>query len=139
MSDRSTEKDAKCDCDSMGGRFGAHHPECPWQIAFEEQARAEGQTESARRRLHLLTTDLHTYVVPVSPKMLLETLCVVEFALNELERQRPGYNAGGRIERHLERVRALMSECQRKRPTGVGGKHDSLHTDECGCTPERSR
>ena len=91
------------------------------------------------RLLHLLTTDLHTYVVPVSPKMLLETLCVVEFALNELERQWPGYNAGGRVEAHLERVRALMAECQRKRPTGVGGKHDDLHTDECGCTSERSR
>lgn len=100
---------------------------------------AERVAESDARRLHLLRTDLHTYVVPVSPKMLLETLCVVEFALNELERQRPGYNAGGRIESHQERVRALMAECQRKRPTGVGGKHDDLHTDECGCTPERSR
>lgn len=93
----------------------------------------EQKAESARRRLHLLTTDLHTYVVPVSPKMLLETLCVVEFALNELERQRPGYNAGGRIESHLERVRALMDECSRKRPTSPDGKHDSRHTTECGC------
>lgn len=100
--------------------------------------RVSPENDQTRQR-HLLTAGLHTYVVPVSPKMLLETLCVVEFALNELERQRPGYNAGGRIESHLERVRALMSECDRKRPTGTGGKHDSLHTDECGCTPERSR
>jgi hypothetical protein len=21
----------------MGGRFGAHRPECPWQVAFDEQ------------------------------------------------------------------------------------------------------
>jgi hypothetical protein len=100
---------------------------------------SESEAEQDRRRLHLLTTDLHTYAVPVSPKMLLETLCVVEWALQEVERQRPGYNAGGTIDSHLERVRALMAECQRKRPTGVGGKHDSIHTDECGCTPERSR
>jgi hypothetical protein len=95
--------------------------------------------EGAARTLHYLRADLHTYAVPVSPKMLLETLCVVEWALQEVERQRPGYNAGGTIGSHLERVRALMAECQRKRPTGVGGKHDDLHTDECGCTPERTR
>lgn len=95
--------------------------------------------KDAGRAVHYLTADLHTYAVPVSPKMLLETLCVAEFALNELERQKPGYNAGGTIASHQERVRALMDECQRKRPTGTGGKHDSLHTDECGCTPERSR
>lgn len=101
---------------------------------------AEHITEKyAGRVLHYLRADLHTYAVPVSPKMLLETLCVVEFALNELERQKPGYNAGGTIDSHLERVRALMAECQRKRPTGRGGKHDDLHTDECGCTSERSR
>ena len=76
---------------------------------------------------------IHTYAVPVSPKSLLETLCVAEFALQELGRQRPGYNAGGDIETHLEKVRELMAECQRKRPTGPGGKHDNLHTPECGC------
>jgi hypothetical protein len=86
---------------------------------------------------HLLA-DLHTYAVPVSPKMLLETLCVVEWALQEVERQRPGYNAGGTIDTHLERVRALMDECNRKRPTGVGGKHGDLHTPECGCDARRS-
>ncbi|KQP83760.1 hypothetical protein [Aeromicrobium sp. Leaf291] len=95
-------------------------------------------TDIPRNARHLLA-DLHTYAVPVSPKMLLETLCVAEFALRELERNRPGYNAGGSIESHLTRVRHLMDECQRKRPTGRGGKHDSLHTDECGCTSERSR
>lgn len=30
-----------CDCESMGGRFGSHRPECPWQIAFEAQLVAE--------------------------------------------------------------------------------------------------
>lgn len=86
-----------------------------------------------------LLADLHTYAVPVSPKMLLETLNVAEFALRDLERHRPGYNAGGSIKTHLARVRHLMDECNRKRPTGRGGKHDSLHTDECGCTSEQPR
>ncbi len=90
-------------------------------------------TTDTIRLEHGLRAELHTYVVPVSPKMLLETLCVAEHALNELEKARPGYNAGGRIESHLERVRHLMDECQRKRPTGRGGKHGDLHTDECGC------
>lgn len=82
---------------------------------------------------HYLRSEIHTYAVPVSPKSLLETLCVVEFALNELGRQKPGYNAGGTIESHLERVRELMAECKRKRPTGPDGKHGNRHTPECGC------
>lgn len=86
-----------------------------------------------RRQRHYLTADLHTYVVPVSPKSLLETLCVVEFALQEMGRQRPGYNAGGTVESHLERVRVLMDESKRKRPTGPDGKHGNRHTRECGC------
>lgn len=98
-----------------------------------------GPVTDQDRRQHLLTAPLHTYAVPVSPKMLLETLCVTQHALHQLEQARPGYNAGGTIETHLERVQALMDECDRKRPTGRGGKHDDLHTDECGCTPERSR
>lgn len=31
----------ECNCESMGGRFGAHRPQCPWQVAFEEEARRE--------------------------------------------------------------------------------------------------
>lgn len=88
---------------------------------------------SAARDEHYLRADLHTYVVPVSPKSLRETMCVVEFALAELRRQRPGYNAGGSVESHTERVRQIIAECDRKRPTGRGGKHGDLHTDECGC------
>lgn len=90
---------------------------------------------STSRLEHGLRADLHTYVVPVTPKMLLETLCVVEHALQELEKARPGFHAGGTIDSHLERVRHLMDECQRKRPTGPNGKHDGRHTDECGCRP----
>lgn len=84
---------------------------------------------------HDLRAPLHTYVVPVSPKMLLETLCVVQSALHALDRERPGFNAGGTLDTHLARVQHLITECERKRPTGTGGKHGSLHTDECGCQP----
>jgi hypothetical protein len=96
-------------------------------------------TPTAPEVVHDLTRDLSTYVIPVSPKMLRETLCVAEHALAELDRQRPGYNAGGTIDVHQRRIRHLLDECDRKRPTGSGGKHDSLHTAECGCTPERTR
>lgn len=77
--------------------------------------------------------DLHAYVVPVSPKMLRETLCVAEFALAELERQKPGYNAGGTIATHTARLNLLIEEIDRMRPLGPGGKHDSRHTPVCGC------
>jgi hypothetical protein len=82
---------------------------------------------------HDLRADLHTYVIPVSPKMLRETLCVVQSGLHALERERPGINAGGTIKVHLARVQHLLDECDRKRPTGPDGKHDSRHTPECGC------
>jgi hypothetical protein len=30
-----------CTCESMGGRFGGHRDECPWQVAYQAQAAAE--------------------------------------------------------------------------------------------------
>lgn len=90
-------------------------------------------------RHHPLTADLHAYVIPISPKMLLETLCVVEHALHALEKARPGYNAGGPVSTHLGRIRHLMDECERKRPTGSNGKHDDRHTPECGCGSRSAR
>lgn len=82
---------------------------------------------------HYLKSKLHSYVVPVTPKSLKETLCVIELSLSELDRLKPGYNAGGTIATHLAKVRELMAECDRKRPTGPDGKHGDLHTTECGC------
>lgn len=82
---------------------------------------------------HYLKSDLHTFVIPVSPKSLKETMCVVEHALNELERQHPGYDAGGTIESHRIKIREVIAECDRKRPTGPDGKHGNRHTPECGC------
>jgi hypothetical protein len=82
---------------------------------------------------HYLKSKLHSYVIPVTPKSLKETLCVVELSLNELDRLNPGYSAGGTVASHLTKVRELMAECDRKRPTGSDGKHGDLHTTECGC------
>lgn len=96
----------------------------------EPAARAPHSTTSSP---HYLGAALHSYVVPVTPKSLRETLCVTEHALNELERLHPGYDAGGPIASHLAKVRELLAECDRKRPIGTDGKHRNLHTPECGC------
>ena len=82
---------------------------------------------------HHELADLHAYVVPIAPKMLKETLCVVQSGLHALERERPNFNAGGSIETHLARVQLLMDEIDRMRPTRPDGKHDSRHTPNCGC------
>jgi hypothetical protein len=50
----------ECNCDSMGGRFGSHRPECPWQVAYEAQLIAEKDalTEVERRALVRVLCDL---------------------------------------------------------------------------------
>ena len=88
---------------------------------------------------HPLLADVHAYVIPVSPKMLLETLCVVQSGLHALDRERPGFNAGGTVAVHLSRIQHLIDECNRKRPTGSDGKHDDRHTPECGCGSKSAR
>ena len=88
---------------------------------------------SSRRAEHYLRSTIHTYAVPVSPKSLRETMCVAQFALAQLRRQLPDYNAGGSIDLHLEKINQLIDECDRKRPLGPDGKHDRRHTGECGC------
>jgi hypothetical protein len=87
------------------------------------------------RAEHYLRADLHTYAVPLSPKTLRETINVATHALRELEKAHPGYNAGGTIHSHIERLEQIGAECDRKRPTGPDGKHNNRHTPECGCSP----
>lgn len=94
-----------------------------------------GPAPGARPPHHELA-DVHAYVVPITPKMLGETLAVTEYALQELGRQRPGYNAGGTVDTHLARLRLLMDECKRMRPTGPDGKHGNRHTPVCGCADD---
>ncbi len=78
-------------------------------------------------------SDLHCYIVAISPKMLKETLSVVEHAMQKLARDRPGYNAGGDISTHLSRIGLLLDEYNKMRPTGRDGRHGDRHTSVCGC------
>ena len=73
--------------------------------------------------------DSFGYAVPDSPKMLRETLCVAQARIGNGP-------PDPRNREHIERLERLIAECDRKRPLHHG-KHDSLHTDECGC-PGRS-
>jgi hypothetical protein len=55
MSEHSAEKDVpECDCESLGGRFGAHRAECPWQVAYEAQLAAESDAAALQRLRDLL-------------------------------------------------------------------------------------
>lgn len=69
----------------------------------------------------------HTYTVTDGPKMLRETLCIAQAAINA----RPFDEH--RKASDLARIGRLIAECDRKRPTGPDGKHDDRHTPECGC------
>jgi hypothetical protein len=89
-------------------------------------------TDQPRPARHELS-DLHAYIVPISPKVLRETLGVVGAALTVLEEQHPRFNAGGSIATHRERLALLDAEAHRMRPTGPDGKHGDRHTPECGC------
>jgi hypothetical protein len=89
-------------------------------------------TDTNPRPGHHELTDLHAYVVPDSPKMLRETLCVAQAGINELIRGGTK-SAGGSMESHRDRLQRLIDECERMRPTGPDGKHGDRHTAECGC------
>lgn len=60
-------------------------------------------------------------------KMLRETLCMAQAALRSSS---PG---DAQIEDHVERLSALIRECDRHRPLGSDGKHGDRHTETCGC------
>lgn len=70
----------------------------------------------------------HQYTVMISPKMLGETLAVSQAAIG----LRHTWSEAMR-KSHIDRLQRLIDECERKRPTAVGGKHGDLHTPECGC------
>lgn len=71
--------------------------------------------------------DLFAYIVPDTPKMLRETLCVAQSRIGNSP-----YDEDRKRE-HMDRLGRLIDECDRMRPLGRGGKHDDLHTPECGC------
>lgn len=73
--------------------------------------------------------DLHAYVVPVSPKMLRETLALCQHAVGRLP-----YSAETKAT-PLHHLQLLLREIDQMRPLGPDGKHDNRHTPQCGCRP----
>ncbi|TQN30583.1 hypothetical protein FHX37_0465 [Haloactinospora alba] len=71
-------------------------------------------------------------VVPDSPQMLRETLCVAAARISD--------SLDGRRAEHVVRLQRLIAECDRHRPLGPDGKHGDLHTATCECedTPATS-
>lgn len=70
--------------------------------------------------------DQFTYTVAVDPKMLRETLLSASYTMRNFSR-------AGNKESHLDHLKRLIDECDRKRPLGPDGKHGKRHTEECGC------
>lgn len=67
---------------------------------------------------------MSTLEVEDSLKMLRETLCLAQSALNyALPHQ----------DQHAARLGRLINDIDRQRPLGNDGKHGNLHTDTCGC------
>lgn len=68
-----------------------------------------------------------TLVVPDSPKMLRETLCVAQARIAH-----SGLDKDRSVE-HVARLGRLIDECDRHRPIGPDGQHSDRHTSTCGC------
>ena len=62
-----------------------------------------------------------------SVKMAQEALCYAECATLNF------YPDNGQRAGYARILADLIADCKRQRPTGRGGKHDSLHTASCGC------
>lgn len=68
-----------------------------------------------------------SYTVPDDPKMLRETLCLAQVAVQRHDGM-DVLNA-----HHIARIGRLIAECDRHRPLGPNGKHGDRHTATCGC------
>ena len=60
-----------------------------------------------------------------SPKMLRETLCIVQTWM--------GLSRRADREDHSRRLQRLIDACDVHRPLGLDGKHGDRHTPTCGC------
>jgi hypothetical protein len=58
-------------------------------------------------------------------KMLRETLCVAQTAIN--------ISPANWSETHNKRIQRLINDIDRQRPLGPDGKHDNRHTENCQC------
>jgi hypothetical protein len=71
--------------------------------------------------------DATTYEISDGPKMLRETLCVVQTRIGNSPLDED------RKDGHIARLQRLIDECDRHRPLGPDGKHGDLHTATCCC------
>jgi hypothetical protein len=100
----------------------------PWmrvEAALIRLSAAAGALSDAIPNTRVVTS---AYVVPDSPKMLRETLCVAQTEIGaspwaELDLK----------QEHIARLQRLVDECDRHRPLGPDGKHGDRHTPTCGC------
>jgi hypothetical protein len=72
-------------------------------------------------------TDLHLADPRDTLKMIRETLCVAQTAVNHV----PGFASRATWDTAL--IGRIIAEIDRQRPLGVNGKHGDLHTPTCGC------
>ena len=77
-----------------------------------------------------MSSDLHLSDPRDTLKMIRETLCVAQTALQYLPYEDP------REESHRDRIGRIVAEIDRQRPLGSDGKHGDLHTPSCGCEEE---
>lgn len=73
---------------------------------------------------------MYIYSLPNSPKMLQETLSFCQSLV--------GNSGDLRLDEHIQRLQDVINECQRMRPTGLGGKHGDRHTQQCGCDDKQT-
>ena len=84
------------------------------------------------RKAHWDSMELNTYNSPVPPKTMAEFLRTLQHTITRYA-ESVSHEQVPSVSTQLEIVELLLAECERKRPTGAGGKHGNLHTFDCGC------
>lgn len=135
LSDRGTVSGPADAVAKLLAQFGAQQVEVrpiP-DVRIDDRPERHGFTLS-RRHLSDLASDAAlpadeglTLHVQSDPKMLRETLCLAQAALNVWPSDE------GRRPSHIARLQRLIDECDRHRPLGPDGKHGHRHTLICGC------
>lgn len=94
---------------------------------LEDAVAVHGHGGQTRIEWHDESSQPTALVVPDSPKMIRETLCVSQACIGNSP-----FDASRR-DGHLSRLGRLIAECDRHRPLGPDGKHGDRHTATCGC------
>ena len=99
-----------------------------WSWREDDEEGLGRHVESLRLPLTVLyRPDATALPIPDGPKMLRETLCVAQHAINA----RP-YDED-RKPHHSRRLQVLIDALDETRPLGPNGKHGNRHTPSCGC------